>query len=138
MVDSDIYIFFNHKFERTLPTDWPGEQAIKSLVQKDAGLFIWAATAYRLIHEGRPFHEQKLHLILQGNANTTEPEAELNKIYITGLKNSVRVNYNEQEKENFYKMLKRILGSIVFLFSPVSADSLASLINFPEKLSDQC
>ena len=82
-VDDDIYIFFNHKFERTLPTDWPGERAIKHLVQKAAGLF-------------------------------------------TVLKNS---NYNEQEKETFYKMLKEILGSIVLLFSPLSADSLASLIN---------
>ena len=130
-VDDDIYVFLNHKFKRTLPTDWPGEQAIKHLIQKAAGLFIWAATAYRFIHEGGPFREQRLHLILQGDANTTKPEDELNKIYITVLKNAVRPNYNEQEKENFYKMLKGILGSIVLLFSPLSADSLASLIDFP-------
>ena len=130
-VDDDIYVFLNYKFKRTLPTDWPGEQAIKLLIQKAAGVFIWAATAYRFIHEGGPFREQRLHLILQGDANTTEPEDELNKIYITVLKNSVRPNYNEQEKENFYKMLKGILGSIVLLFSPLSADSLASLIDFP-------
>ena len=30
-------------------------------------------------------------------------------------------------------MLKGILGSIVLLFSPLSTDSLASLINFPGK-----
>ena len=130
-VDDDILVFLNHKFKRTLPTDWPGEQAVKLLIQKTAGVFIWAATAYRFIHEGGPFREQRLYLILQGDANTTEPEDELNKIYITVLKNSVRPNYNEQEKENFYKMLKGILGSIVLLFSSLSADSLASLINFP-------
>ena len=132
-VNNDIYIFLNHKFERTLPNDWPGEEAIEHLVQKAAGLFIWAATAYRFLYEGSPFHEQRLHLILQGNANTTEPEAELNKIYITVLNNSLRPNYSEQEKNDFYKMLRGILGSIVLLFSPLSADSLASLINFPGK-----
>ena len=133
MVDNDIYNFLNHKFERTLPNDWPGEQATRHLVQRAAGMFIWAATAYRFLYEGRPFHEQRLYLILQGNSNTTEPEAELNKIYITVLKNSLRPNYSEQEKIDFYKKLKGILGSIVLLFSPLSAESLASLINFPGK-----
>ena len=130
-VNNDIYNFLAHKFERTLPNDWPGKQATKHLVQKASGLFIWAATAYRFIYEGIPFHEQRLHLILQGNANTTEPEAELNKIYITVLKNSVRPSYSEQEKDEFYKKLKEILGSIVLLFSPLSAHSLASLIYLP-------
>ena len=99
-MNNNIYNFLNHKFERTPPNDWPGEQATKHLVQKAAGLFIWAATAYRFLYEGRPFHEQRLHLILQGNANTTEPGAELNKIYITVLKNSLRPNYSEQEKND--------------------------------------
>ncbi len=132
-VDYDIYNFLNYKFRRTLPDDWPGEQATKRLVQKSAGLFIWAATAYRFLYEGRPFHEQRLHLILQGNANITDPEAELNKIYITVVKNSIRPNYSEQEKIDFYRKLKGILGSIILLFSPLSADSLASLIDFPGK-----
>ena len=132
-VDNDIYNFLNHRFERTLPKDWPGKQATKHLVQKAAGLFIWAATAYRFLHEGRPFHEQRLNLILQGNANTTEPEAELNKIYITVLKNSLHPRYREQERNDFYKKLRGILGSIVLLFSPLSADSLASLINLPKE-----
>ena len=132
-VDYDIYNFLNYKFRRTSPNDWPGEQATKHLVQKSAGLFIWAATAYRFLYEGRPFHEQRLHLILQGNANITDPEAELNKIYITVVKNSIRPNYSEQEKIDFYRKLKGILGSIILLFSPLSADSLASLIDFPGK-----
>ena len=130
-VNNDIYNFFNHKFQRTFLNNWPGEQATKHLVQKAAGMFIWAATTYRFLYEGIPFHEQRLHLILQGNANTTEPEAELNKIYITVLKNSLRSNFSDQEKNDFYKKLKEILGSIVLLFSSVSADSLAILINHP-------
>ena len=127
-VNSDIYNFFNHNFQRTLPSDWPGEQATKQLVQKAAGMFIWAATTYRFLYEGRPFHEQRLHLILQGNANTTEP---LNKIYITVLKNSLRSNFSDQERNDLYEKLKEIIGGIVLLFSSVSAHSLAILINHP-------
>ena len=130
-VNHDIYIFLNHKFKRTSPKDWPGEQATRRLVQKAAGLFIWAATAYRFLDEGGPFRQQRLDLILQDNSNNTKPEAELNRIYITVLKNSLGPNYSEQEKTDFYNMLNEILGSIVLLFSPLSADSLASLINFP-------
>lgn len=95
---------------------------------------IRAATAYRFLYDCGPFHEQRLHLILQGSANTTELETELNKIYITVLKSSLRPNYYEQGKNELYK-IKGILGRIV-LFSPLPAESLASLINFPGKISD--
>ena len=133
-VNNDIYNFFNHRFQHAFLNNWPGEQATKHLVQKAAGMFIWAATTYRFLYEGIPFHEQRLHRILQGNANTTEPEAELNKIYITVLKDSfLRSNFSDQEKNDFYKKLKEILGSIVLLFSSVSADSLAILINHPRE-----
>ena len=44
---------------------------------------------------------------------------------------STNHDYDEKEKEGVYRMLKKILGSIVLLFSPLSADSLASLINLP-------
>ena len=49
VVDRDIFSFLTQKFERLSLLDWPGEEAIEHLVQKAAGLFIWAATAYRFI-----------------------------------------------------------------------------------------
>ena len=87
VVDNDIFIFLNHKFERSSLTGWPGEQTIKRLVQKSAGLFIWAATAYRFVYGDKrfilPIAKQRLHLILQNNSSIIKPEDELNKIYIT-------------------------------------------------------
>lgn len=50
VVDNYILIFFSYKFERPLLTGWPGMQAIKNLVHKAVGLFIWASTAYRFIY----------------------------------------------------------------------------------------
>lgn len=137
VVDDDILIFLNYKFERTLPTNWLRDQAIKHLVQKAARLFIWAATTYRFIHEGRQFPDRRLGLILQGSAIITKPKDKLNKIYITVLKTSVGHRYDDQEKEILYKLLRETLGSIVFLFSPLFIDSLASLINCPGKALKQ-
>ena len=39
----------------------------------------------------------------------------LNEIYITVLKHSVSAEYTEEEKEELYKTLRQILGSIVVL-----------------------
>ena len=134
IVDNDIFTFLNHKFERPLSTGWPGEEDIKRLVQKAAGLFIWAETAYRFVYgDSRfilPIAKQRLHIILQSDRLVTKPEDELNKIYITVLKNFTNHDYDIEEKQKVYGMLRKILGSIVLLFSPLSIDSLASLINF--------
>ena len=134
VVDSDIFIFLNQKFERPSLTSWPGEQAIECLVQKAAGLFIWAATAYRFICGDRnfilPIAKKRLHLILQNDGLITKPDDVLDKIYTTVLENFANHDYNEEEKECVYGMLREILGSIVCLFSPLSANSLATLINF--------
>ena len=134
VVDSDISIFFDKKFERLSLQDWPGKQAIERLVQKSAGLFIWAATAYRFICGDKnfmlPIARKRLHLLLQDNGSITKPEDELDKIYTTVLENSANHDYNEDEKKWVYGMLREILGSIVCLFSPLSANSLATLIKF--------
>ncbi len=134
VVDHDIFIFFSNKFGRNVSKEWPEEQAIKHLVQKAAGLFIWAETAYRFIYEGRrsiPIAKKRLHRILQSDGSITKPEDELNKIYTTVLQNAINPAYNEEEKEIVYEMLRKILGSIVLLFSSLSADSLATLLNLP-------
>jgi hypothetical protein len=142
IIDHDISIFLEYNLriigqERALAAGWPGEQAIKRLVQNTSGLFIWAATACRFIREGRRFASKRLSIILQGGSSVAAPEKQLNEIYITVLKNSVYHTYDEQETEELYNMLRRILGSIVILFSPLSADSLANLLHLPKEDVDQ-
>jgi hypothetical protein len=141
-VDHDISIFLRHSLrivgeERALGTGWPGEQIISILVQKASGLFIWAATACRFIRDGRRFAVQRLNMMLQGDMSTIAPEKHLNEIYITVLENSVYQDYTEQEKEDVNKTLREILGSIVLLSSPLSADSLAKLLDKPTPDIDQ-
>jgi NACHT domain len=140
VIDHDISIFLEYNLQTIgqgrFADGWPGEQIVKRLVQNASGLFIWAATACLFIRGGGQFAEDRLSLILQSDGSVTEPEDELNKIYITVLENSVNPAFTKQEKEKFYERLRRILGAIVVLFSPLSAVSLARLFHTPkEKVS---
>ena len=151
IVDHDITIFLEHNLkvireEFSLETSWPGEDAIKRLVQEAGGLFIWAATACRFIREGRKFAADRLSKILKDEPSTDDcstddsatddssadnstvaPEEQLNKIYIAVLENSIRI-YKRQERKKWCKSLRETVGTIVLLFSPLSAFSLAGLL----------
>ncbi|KAH0552981.1 hypothetical protein GP486_006821 [Trichoglossum hirsutum] len=136
IVDHDITIYFEYNFriirqERSLAGDWPGQQDIKCLVRNAGGLFIWAATAYRYISDGR-YPARRLSTILQEGGSFTAPEKQLNKIYITVLKGSIDQDDDDQEAEELYDMLKVILGSLVILYSSLSTVSLAGLLHIPE------
>src|SRR5204862_7456220 len=103
------------------------------LVRKASGLFIWAATACRFVCEGKKFSAKRLATILKSSSTTiTAPEKHLNEVYITILKHSISPDYTDEEKEYLYGMLRHILGSIVVLFFPLSAVSLAGLPDIPE------
>jgi hypothetical protein len=155
LVDHDVAIFLRDNLgqiseEFGLEGDWPGDEAIENLVRSASGLFIWAATACRFIHKGRRFAADRLSMILKDNPvdnsaadsyiddsstdcsaiedSTISPEEQLNRIYTTVLKHSVR-NYTKQERKKWCKRLRQTLGAIVLLFSPLSAFSLASLLN---------
>ena len=142
IVDHDISIFLEYSLkiigeERALGAGWPGERVISVLVQKARGLFIWAATACRFIREGRRFAVNRLDMMLQGDTSTIAPEKHLDEIYITVLENSVCHDYTEQEKGDANKTLREVLGSVVLLSSPLSADSLARLLHRPKQDVDQ-
>ncbi|KAF7505377.1 hypothetical protein GJ744_000998 [Endocarpon pusillum] len=137
IVDHDISVFLEHNLkvireERALDAGWPGKEVIKYLVQSANGLFIWAATACRFIREGKRFAKRRLASILQGSSTSTVgPEEHLNEIYVTVLRKSIYAEYTREEKEEVYSALRLILGSVVTLFSPLSVDSLRTLLGDP-------
>jgi hypothetical protein len=144
-INKDISIFLEHNFENIrhkcrLASDWPGEQIIRHLVQHASGLFIWAATACRFVHEGEQFAAKRLSKILTESSSRdhpSPPEKKLNEIYITVLKNSVSHGYDDSERGDMYEMLRKVLGSITALFSPLPASSLARLLRVPREYVDQ-
>jgi hypothetical protein len=130
IVNHDVSLFLEYNLgiigqEWTLGAGWLGEQALRQLVLNASGLFIWAATACRFIHDGREFAERRLSLILQSDAFATAPERHLNEIYTTVLKNSISHSYNNVERENILSRFRKVLGSIVILSSPLSASSVS-------------
>lgn len=142
VVNHDISLFLEHNFgtiraERGLSANWPGDLIIRRLVRNACGLFIWAATACRFVSQGKQFAARRLSIILKEEASSIAPEKTLNEIYTTVLINSVSQDYDNQEKKEVYNNLKRILGSIVVLLSPLSAIALATLLNIPMDSIDQ-
>ena len=137
IIDHDISTFLQHRLkiirqERRQATDWPGDDAIRSLVQKASGLFIWAATACRIISEGRYLAAERLSDLLEGNSSL-EPEKHLNEIYLGVLRNAVGHDYEEKERECLCEILRAILGTIAILFSPLPIFSLAKLLRMSQE-----
>jgi hypothetical protein len=141
IVDHDISIFLEHNL-RTIGLDdalepgWPGLEAIRRLVETAGGLFIWAATACRFIREGL-FVEERLRMLLERGKGPATPEEHLDGIYLTVLRNSVQPGYTEQERQWLYGMLRKVLGSLIVLFSPLSVESLSKLLHTTKQQVDR-
>jgi hypothetical protein len=134
IVEHDITLFLEDALqsigrECCLRAGWPGAEVILQLVQNACGLFIWAATACHFIREGRRFAAKRLDTILRNESKTAAaPEKQLDQIYVTVLKHSISVDYANEEREEHCRMLRCVLGSVVVLFSPLSAWSLSKLL----------
>jgi NACHT domain len=139
IVDHDISIFLEYHLklvgqEHLLDACWPDEEIIRRLVQTAGGLFIWAATACRFIQEGRRFAARRVDTILRGSGSApTAPEKHLDEIYTTVLKQSVAVEYTDEEKEEVYNALRKALGSIAILLSPLPASLLSKLLGIKKE-----
>ena len=138
IINHDISIFLEYTLidirrRYALDENWPGEKAIRHLVRKAAGLFIWAVTTCRFINGGNLFGPARLSDVLEDDSSDADPEEELNNIYTKVLENSVSARLKQREKDKAYEMLKEALGTIVILFSPLSASSLARLLYIPEQ-----
>lgn len=139
-VDHDIELFLEYnlrviKEEYSLSSAWLDKQTIETLVSRSNGLFIWAATACRFIREGkRRFAAKRLESILgAGTSTITAPDKFLNEIYTTVLKQSISADFEGEEREEAYLMLRLVVGSIVTFISPLSLSSLSRLLSITEE-----
>jgi hypothetical protein len=132
VINHDISIFLTRKLqligrENYFPDDWVGLDVIADLVQKANGLFIWAATACRFI--GGPLAKKRIGAILAGEIDAESPEGHLNNLYTSVLQSSIPQNYSEKFKQELHVLLRSILGSIAILLSPLSINSLSTILN---------
>jgi hypothetical protein len=140
IVDQDIRVFLETELQpvgqRWLScASWPGTLTIIQLVHSASGLFIWAATACHFVRDGKRFAAKRLEAILCTDGNTVAaPEKHLNQIYMTVLKSSASADYTNEEREEHFNMLRYVLGSVVVLFSPLSACCVNALLQVAEEV----
>ncbi|KAJ5722922.1 vegetative incompatibility protein HET-E-1 [Penicillium malachiteum] len=142
LVDRDLQIYFESKLseireERDIAIGWPGRKTIKRLVEIAYGLFIWASTACRFIRDGKGFATKRLQKLINGHRVAKGPEERLDQIYTTVLEESIdQGNHDDDEREELYSMLRKVLGSIMILCDPLSMESLSSLLGDDIPLQD--
>ncbi|KAF7982115.1 hypothetical protein HWV62_29831 [Athelia sp. TMB] len=127
--DADMRIYFEHEMGRyyedhheidELPISWPGEEVIGRLVLYAAGLFIWAATAMKLL-----FTADNPRRWLDGLLGHKRPDFSLHELYRTALLSASRWEPGEATDD-----YKRILGIIIVSQVPLTDDTITALLGY--------
>jgi hypothetical protein len=118
---------------RALPSDWPGETNIKTLVNMAIPLFIFAATVCRFVSDLRWDPEEQLRIVLI--YQTASQVSKLDQTYQPIL-DRLLVDQTKPQKETLAKEFLIIVGSIILLANPLSSVSLAKLLNISESVID--
>jgi len=128
----DIRVFYEHEFSKIkrdswaehddIPAEWPGEDSVESLVDQATPLFASAFTISRYI-SANPL--ENLNSMLQQSNRTAHTG--LSGTYLPIL-NQVVASEGDAELSTRIVDFKRIVGSIVLLYDPLSASTLARLL----------
>jgi hypothetical protein len=99
---------------------WPGEDAIHTLTNRAAGLFVFASTASALIDSFDP--ESSLNKILDEGIHS-DAQAALDSLYITALE-----AVGDWNDTRFAATFRRIMGTIVVAKNPLSPWTIDKLL----------
>lgn len=150
MTKTDILVFVRSKLEefrddlnqktsrksQRLPAGWPGEDKITGLVKMAVPLFIFAATACRFIEDkritGTP--SERLERILR--QETWDHKSQITATYLPALEQMV-YQLTGVEKDRSIREFKTVVGPIVLLAKPLSANSLAALLGISIEIVDK-
>ena len=130
----DIQIFIQHQLDQirrenkhlSLDCDWPGEDQITTLTRSAGGLFVWASTACLYIDNYDPGQRLMELITHQPEINSSEPFAQLDKLYKTGLQSAGYWN-----NLSFCSDCCDILGVILCARNPLSPPVIDSLLELP-------
>jgi WD40 repeat protein len=128
----DIRVFYEHQFteikkhsllhDDDLPAEWPGEHDTRTLVDQAVPLFIFAFTVSRYI-SANP--KRNLATILRQRREKSL--AGLKSTYLPILDQVVASEGDGEQKDRIHHF-KRVVGSVVLLYDPLSASALVRLI----------
>ncbi|KAJ5718775.1 hypothetical protein N7488_004421 [Penicillium malachiteum] len=133
VIEHDIRLFLEYKLsviqrERSLPSNWPGNQKLDQLVQMALPLFIFAATLCRFVGDEDWLPEERLTAVLQDKATTST--SDMDRTYLPVL-NQLLVAKNKKDWERLMQEFQNIIGVIVLLATPLSVITLARLTGIP-------
>ncbi|EED12794.1 wd40 protein, putative [Talaromyces stipitatus ATCC 10500] len=140
IIKQDITTFLEHRFAqiqkkytkdgRSLPSDWPGLEAMLALVDMAVPLFIFAATLCRFIEDevySNPTDQLKKVLKYRKMKSDSEMD-KLDVTYSPILKQLID-GRPEKAQKSLVKRFQIIVGTIVHLAEPLSRSSLATLLD---------
>ncbi|KAH4913625.1 hypothetical protein HBH73_255170 [Parastagonospora nodorum] len=110
--------------QRMLASDWPAQQQILALVELAVPLFIYATTVCRYVGSKGSNPTTFLNKVLQYQKATF---SQLDRTYPPVLYQLLN------ERETWLQAFREVVGSIVVLESPLSATSLARLLQVPQE-----
>lgn len=139
-VDEDIKAFISTRMEDIarkwdLPDDWPGDRHRQQLVDRAAGLFIWASTTCEFVEdeqEGGP--EFQLGLVLRGpdvSNSSPSPWRTLDYLYMQVLRQAAPENVAKP----WLTSLRHALGAIIVAADPLSPEALSKLLDFDREFN---
>jgi hypothetical protein len=128
----DIHVFYEYEFAKIkkdrwmdhdeLPAEWPREHDVQSLVNQAIPLFIFAFTVSRYIAE-----DPRIRLDLMLRQSLNKSLTGLKGTYLPILTQVVASEEDDQRESRIFEF-KRVVGSLVLLYDPLSASALTALI----------
>jgi nucleoside phosphorylase len=124
----DISLFLNWRLskirkDRSLPIQWPGSKDIQALVKISVPLFIFAATACRVLEDPQWDPADSLAEILTERSEGSQ----MSGTYLPVLNQLIKTQ-NGKRRRQLIQEFQEIVGTIVTLESPLSITSLSKLI----------
>lgn len=119
---------------RQLPSNWPGTEAIQTLVQMAIPLFIFAATTCRFIQDDPA---SRLNEVLNYHSMTEHDESDQFNATYRPILDRLIAGKKETAKKSLVEEFRTVVGSIVLLAEPLSTASLANLLNIPLSVIDR-
>ncbi|KIM24267.1 hypothetical protein M408DRAFT_39882, partial [Serendipita vermifera MAFF 305830] len=119
---ADIRAFLLHELRQlvgrypSLPSDWPGEEAIIHLIDSAKGVFIWIKTVVKLLESGEP--RRTLEQVLSNGAGS------MANLYAWILHASFPIPIGDNNKD-----FQTVLGTIIFSKEPLDVASLATFLS---------
>jgi len=123
----------SHPPNSSLPVEWPGESSIRTLVTMASPLFIFAATVCRFVGDARWDPKEQLATIIK--YQTTSQASQMDGTYLPVLDKLLH-GLTSAQKDRLVREFRDVVGSIVVLADPLSAVSLASLLDIPKSTVD--